>query len=77
MSEHRSPNESALIDPEERRWLERRALELAREFDCPLPAALVAARHEFEALRTRPKAVVISLVAHHRRRVRRPREASS
>jgi len=66
-----------MIDPNERRWLERKAVELARELHCPLPDALLAARCEFEALRTRPKAVVIPLVGHHRRSVSRPHEASN
>ena len=57
-----------VIDPGERRWLERKALELAREFKCPLPDALVAARCEFESLKTRPKAIVIPLVEWRLRR---------
>lgn len=66
------------IDPAERRWLERKAVQLARELDCPLPAALVAARSEFEALRSRPKAVVVPLAGRTRRRpLSGPREASS
>jgi hypothetical protein len=64
-----SPQRQTVIDPNERRWLERKAVELARELNCPLPDALVAARCEFEALRTRPKAKVIPLL---NRRVRRP-----
>ena len=66
-----------VIDPHERRWLERKAVELARELKCSLPEALVAARCEFEALRTRPKAVVIPLVGRSRRGLSFPREASS
>lgn len=65
------------IDPSERRWLERKALELVREHDCSLPAALVAARCEFESLRSRPKAVVISLVGRSRAGVSPPREQRS
>ncbi len=63
------------IDPNERRWLERRALVLVREHDCSLPAALVAARCEFESLRSQPKAVVIPLVGRGRRTVSRPQGA--
>jgi hypothetical protein len=68
---------SHAMDPNERRWLERKAIELARELKCPLPEALVAARWEFESLRTRPKAVVIPLVGRVPRTVRGPQEASS
>jgi hypothetical protein len=57
------------IDPDERRWLERKAIQLARERGCTLPAALVAARCEFESLRARPKAIVIPLIGHRRRPV--------
>ena len=57
------------IDPNERRWLEQTALKIVREHDCSLPAALVAARCEFENLRSRPKAVVIPLVSRARSRV--------
>ena len=57
------------IDPNERRWLERRALALVREHDCSLPSALVAARCEFESLRSQPKAVVIPLVTRARGRL--------
>jgi len=57
------------IDPDERRWLERKALQLARERGCSLPAALVAARCEFESLRARPKAIVIPLIGQRRRPV--------
>ena len=65
------------IDPNERRWLERRALELVREHDCSLPSALVAARCEFESLRSRPKAVVIPLVGRACTSVSRPQGARS
>ena len=65
------------IDPNERRWLERRALELVREHDCSLPAALVAARCEFESLRSLPKAVVIPLVGRARSSVSHPQGARS
>ena len=66
-----------VIDPNERRWLERRALALVREHDCSLSAALVAARCEFESLRSQPKAVVIPLVGRGRRSVSRPQGARS
>lgn len=66
-----------MIDPNERRWLERRALALVREHDCSLPAALVAARCEFERLRSQPKAVVIPLVGRARSRVSRSQGARS
>lgn len=66
-----------MIDPGERRWLERKAVQLARELNCPLPDALLAARCEFESLRTRPKAVVIPLVGRGRRGFRGPHEASN
>ena len=65
------------IDPNERRWLERRALALVREHDCSLPAALVAARCEFESLRSQPKAVVIPLVGRARSSVSRPQGVRS
>lgn len=65
------------IDPNERRWLERRALALVREHDCSLPAALVAARCEFESLRSRPKAVVVPLVGRTRGKLSPPRGARS
>ena len=65
------------IDPNERRWLERRALALVREHDCSLPSALVAARCEFESLRSQPKAVVIPLVGRARSSVSRPQGARS
>lgn len=57
------------IDPNERRWLERRALALVREHGCSLPSALVAARCEFENLRSQPKALVIPLVGRVRKRI--------
>jgi hypothetical protein len=66
-----------IIDPNERRWLERKAVQLARELKCPLPDALIAARCEFESLRTRPKAVVIPLVGRSHRGIRGPHEASN
>ena len=66
-----------LMDPNERRWLERKALQLARELGCALPEALVAARAEFERLRGRPKAVVIPLIGRARRRLRVSQEASN
>ena len=66
-----------VLDPQERRWLERKALRLARELGCALPEALVAARAEFERLRSRPKAVVIPLVGRSRRGFRAPHEASN
>ncbi len=66
-----------LIDPDERRWLERKAVQLARELNCPLPDALVAARYEFESLRSRPKAPVIPLVGRTRVGLRQSHEASS
>jgi len=65
------------MDPNERRWLERKALALVREHDCSLPAALVAARCEFENLRSRPKAVVIPLVGQLRAGASPPREQRS
>ena len=65
------------IDPNERRWLERRALALVREHDCSLSAALVAARCEFESLRSQPKAVVIPLVGRARSSLSRPQGARS
>lgn len=66
------------IDPAERRWLERKAVQLARELNCPLPDALIAARCEFESLKTRPKARVIPLVEWQARRALSSRpEASS
>jgi len=65
------------LDPNERRWLERRALALVREHDCSLPSALVAARCEFERLRSQPKAVVIPLVGRARGSVSRPQGARS
>jgi hypothetical protein len=68
---------TSLIDPNERRWLERKAVELARSLNCPLPDALVAARCEFESLRTRPKAIVIPLVGQSRRGLKGPHEASN
>lgn len=78
MSERNSgPNTRPAIDPNERRWLERKAVELARELNCPLPDALLAARCEFEALRTRPRAVVIPFVGRSRRGVSSPHEASN
>ena len=72
-----SEAETPIMDPQERRWLERKALQLARELKCPLPEALVAARSEFERLRTQPKAVVIPLVVKSGRTISGPREASS
>ena len=78
MSEYHEPTgKTPLIDPDERRWLERKAVQLARELNCPLPDALVAARCEFESLRSRPKAVVIPLVGRARIGLRPPHEASS
>ena len=68
MSAKTTPRNQLAIDPNERRWLERKAVELARELNCPLPDALVAARCEFEALRTRPKARVIPLLGRQVRR---------
>jgi len=65
------------IDPNERRWLERKALELVREHGCSLSSALVAARCEFESLRSQPKAVVIPLVGRARSSVSRPQGARS
>ena len=66
-----------MIDPNERRWLERKAVELARELNCPLPDALVAARCEFESLKTRPKAPVVLLLDWRARRSLSRPEASS
>ena len=66
-----------MIDPDERRWLERKAVQLARELNCPLPDALVAARCEFESLRARPKAVVVPLIGRSRRGLKGPHEASN
>jgi hypothetical protein len=78
MSTSNADNRSTpVLDPQERRWLERKALQLARELGCALPEALVAARTEFERLRGRPKAVVIPLVGRARRGVRVPHEASN
>lgn len=78
MSSHRPPTaESLTIDPHERQWLERKAVQLARERGCSLPAALVAARCEFETLRARPKAPVIPLVVRSRSSVSRPQGARS
>lgn len=65
------------IDPNERRWLERKALELVREHGCSMPSALVAARCEFESLRSRPKAVVIPLLGRGRAETGCSSEASS
>ena len=70
-------SETRTIDPDERRWLERKAVQLARELNCPLAAALVAARSEVEALRARPKAVVIPFVGRKRRGISPRHEASS
>ncbi|HSG63478.1 MAG TPA: hypothetical protein VLD39_00690 [Gammaproteobacteria bacterium] len=66
-----------ILDPQERHWLERKALHIARELGCTLPEALVAARAEFEQLRARPKAIVIPLVGRARRGFRAPHEASN
>ena len=71
------PHSPAAIDPNERRWLERKAVELARELNCPLPDALVAARCEFESLKSRPKAPVVALLDWQARRSLSSREASS
>ena len=67
----------AAIDPNERRWLERKAVELARELNCPLPDALVAARCEFENLKSRPKAPVVALLDYRVRRSLSSQEASN
>ena len=67
----------AILDPQEKRWLERKALQFARELGCDLPEALVAARVEFERLRSRPRAAVIPLVGRARRGFRGPHEASN
>jgi len=77
MSAMTTPRNQMTIDPNERRWLERKAVELARELNCPLPDALVAARCEFESLKTRPKARVIPLVEWQARRAISLPEASS
>ena len=72
-----SPQSQSTIDPNERRWLERKAVQLARELNCPLPDALVAARCEFESLKSRPKAPVVPLVSRQSRRVLSSPEACS
>jgi len=72
-----SPRNPSTIDPNERRWLERKAVQLARELNCPLPDALVAARCEFESLKSRPKAPVIPLVNRPSRRALSSPEACS
>ena len=73
----KQPKTRPTIDPNERRWLERRALALVREHGCSLPSALVAARCEFDSLRSKPKAVVIPLVGRARRSVSQPQGARS
>ena len=72
-----SPQSQNTIDPNERRWLERKAVQLARELNCPLPDALVAARCEFESLKSRPKAPVVQLVSRQSRRALSSPEACS
>ena len=72
-----TPQHQVMIDPNERRWLERKAVELSRELKCPLPDALVAARCEFESLKSRPKARVIPLVGRQARRAVSFPEASN